>query len=192
MLELRPATTTVADLVRGVADDDLDRPTPCPEMPVRGLLGHLHGLSVAFADAARKVDGPTTSTPPDPSRLHLPDDWRTTIPEALAALAEAWAAADAWTGMTQAGGQQMPGEVAGMVALDEVALHGWDLAVATGQAYHVDADTAAAVEQFCDGIGADPAERNGLFGARVPVAGDAPLWDRALGLSGRDPAWQSP
>ena len=30
--------------------------------------------------------------------------------------------------MTEAGGVTMPGEVTGLVALDEVVLHGWDLA----------------------------------------------------------------
>ena len=37
--------------------------------------------------------------------------------------------------MTRAGGIDMPGEIAGMVALEEVLVHGWDLARATGQPF---------------------------------------------------------
>ena len=35
-------------------------------------------------------------------------------------------------------GVDFPGEVAGIVAMTEVVIHGWDLAAATGQAYDVD------------------------------------------------------
>jgi hypothetical protein len=31
--------------------------------------------------------------------------------------------------------------------------------------------------------------REGLFGPPVPVPADAPLLDRVIGLTGRDPAW---
>ena len=41
--------------------------------------------------------------------------------------------------MSRAGGVDFPGEVAGMVALTEVVVHGWDLARATGQPYGIDA-----------------------------------------------------
>jgi uncharacterized protein (TIGR03086 family) len=189
MIDLVPATQRVADLVTGTTDDQLDAPTPCEQMPVRMLLAHLHGLAVAFRDAARKIDGPTTSTAPDPAAYVLADDWRQTIPAALRELAEAWRDSDAWQGMTKAGGQQMPAEVTGMVALDEIVLHGWDLAVATGRRYDVDPASLDTVEQFCSQISDDPAERNGLFGPRVEVGSDAAQFDRVLGMAGRSPNW---
>ncbi len=40
--------------------------------------------------------------------------------------------------MTSAGPIEMPGEIAGLVALDELVVHGWDLARATDQPYDVD------------------------------------------------------
>ncbi len=69
--------------------------------------------------------------------LELPEDWRASIPERLAELAEAWKAPEAWEGMSKAGGLEMPGAVTGLVANNEVVLHAWDLAVATGQPYAV-------------------------------------------------------
>lgn len=189
MFDLTPSTQRVSALVSGTDDSQLDAPTPCDAMPVRSVLAHLHGLSIAFRDAARKIEGPTTSTAPDPASSELPDDWRDAIPTALAELADAWRDQESWQHMTQAGGQQMPGEIAGMVALDEVVLHGWDLAVATGQPYTVDPPALDVVEQFCAGISDDPTERDGLFGPRVEVAADAPQLNRVLGLAGRDPGW---
>src|SRR5690606_21867703 len=143
-------------------------------------------------DAAAKVEGPTTMTPPSPEASVLAEDWRTGAPAALAELGRAWQDPAAWEGMTQAGGQRMPAEVTAAVALDEVVLHGWDLAVATGQSYDADPAALGVVEEFCAQIGEDPAERGGLFGPRVPVPADAPQLDRVLGLAGRDPDWTPP
>ena len=75
--------------------------------------------------------------------------------------------------MTEAGGVTLPGEVAGVVALDEVVLHGWDLARATGQEFRCDPASAEAVLGFTE-RSAQPdqaAMRTGLFGPVVPVAG---------------------
>ncbi len=191
-IDLGPATTRVAELVAGVAD--LDAPTPCTGTPIGGLLDHINLLSAAFASAARK-DGEFGSTaPPEPDAANLPADWRTSIPQRLDELAAAWRAPGAWEGMTKAGGLDMPGEVAGVVALDEVVLHGWDLAQATGQAYDVDEETVTACLGFVSQFSGPGQEemRGDAFAPVVAVPDDAPLLDRLVGLSGRDPAWTAP
>ncbi|MFC0673245.1 TIGR03086 family metal-binding protein [Brachybacterium hainanense] len=192
MFDLTASAARAAALVAGVREDQLENPTPCPEMRVRELVAHLHGLAIAFRDAAAKIDGPTTMTPPDPGASVLAEDWREGAPAALDELGRAWRDPAAWQGMTRAGGVEMPGEVTAMVALDELVLHGWDLAVATGQSYDPDTAALEVAEQFCAGIGEDPTERSGLFGPRVPVAADSSRLDRVLGLSGRDPSWSPP
>jgi uncharacterized protein (TIGR03086 family) len=96
--------------------------------------------------------------------------------------------------MTKIGGMDMPGEAAGVVALDEVVIHGWDLARSTDQTYGVDADLLNALTGFVTHM-AEPemvAAREGLFGPVVHVAPDAPLLDRVVGLTGRDPSWSPP
>jgi uncharacterized protein (TIGR03086 family) len=184
-VDLQPAARRVARLVEAVPDDALDRPTPSENYSVGDLLDHIGGFALAFRAAA--VKNPLEGAPAGDA-ANLGDDWRARIPRDLLALAEAWQDPDAWTGMTAAGGVDLPGEVAGAVALDELVIHGWDLAKATGQPADYDGPGLEAVLgmvlQF-RGSGVD-----GLFGAEVAVPDDAPLFDRILGIAGRDPGWQ--
>jgi uncharacterized protein (TIGR03086 family) len=93
--------------------------------------------------------------------------------------------------MTRIAAMDMPGEAVAMVGLTEVVIHGWDLARATGQPYDVEPDIAEAVlANVAEFAAQGPVE--GLFGAAVPVADDAPILDRIVALSGRDPGWHSP
>jgi uncharacterized protein (TIGR03086 family) len=186
MIDMTEACRRTATLLDGV--DDLSGATPCSQLCLRELLGHLGGLAEAFAAAARKNLGELTDSPPGAEGYRLDAHWRTRYPDALAAMADAWQASSAWDGMTRVGGIDLPGAVAGTVALTEVVIHGWDIAVSTGQPYQVDDAIAAAVYDNVASFAADgPVE--GLFGPAVPVADDAPVFMRALALSGRDPGW---
>ena len=70
-------------------------------------------------------------------------------------------------------------------------MHGWDLAVATGQPYEVDPVVAQACLEFGEGFAAGaPEARDQMYGPVVPVPDDAPVVDRLLGQTGRDPAWK--
>jgi uncharacterized protein (TIGR03086 family) len=192
MLDISPATRRMAALVRGVRDEQLTHPTPCAGYAVGELVEHIGGLAIAFTAAATKtgLDNPELQAPSwDASRL--PRDWRNRIPANLERLAQAWSNPLAWTGTTRAGGIDMPGEESGLVALDELVLHGWDLARATGQGYEVDGAVLRAVHVFVSqfsGPGHEE-ERAGLFGTEVPVPAEAPLLDRVLGMAGRQPGW---
>lgn len=195
MIDLTPTTRRVAALVDHIDDADLTRPTPNDGMDVAALLHHLLGLSVAFRDAAGKVDGPTTNTPPDPAADvgPLPETWRADLGDRLGELAEAWAAPAAWEGMTTAGGVTFPAEACGLVALDEVLLHGWDLATAIGADYEPSTAEAEAVLPIVTPSGdaeADAQARAGMFGTARTVPDGASPFERTLALSGRDPAWR--
>ncbi|MEU3778746.1 TIGR03086 family metal-binding protein [Streptomyces sp. NPDC032472] len=188
-LDLGPQAGIVARLVARVPDARLADRTPCPEYAVSGLLGHLAHLAVAFRDAARKDLGPTTDTAPGAAAPSLPASWREELPRVLGELAEAWRDPAAWTGMTRAGGVDLPGDVAGMVAVDELVIHGWDLARATGQGYAPDPAALHASHAFLLAAAEDESRGGGIFGPVVPVPDHAPLLDRAVGLSGREPGW---
>ncbi|MFF7858585.1 TIGR03086 family metal-binding protein [Streptomyces sp. NPDC007904] len=190
-LDLGPQARTVARLAERVTDEQLADATPCPDHAVRTLLGHLTGLAAAFRDAARKDLGATTDTSPDSAVPDVGPGWREELPKVLGELADAWRDPAAWTGTTRAGGVDLPGEVAGAVAVDELVIHGWDLARATGQDYTPDPAALRMSYDFLAAAAEDPG-RGGIFGPVVPVPPDAPLLDRAVGLSGRDPSWTRP
>ncbi|GGV16627.1 TIGR03086 family protein [Streptomyces filipinensis] len=190
IVDLGPQARIVARLAESVTDEQRSAPTPCPEYAVRQLLGHIHMLSVAFRDAARKDLGSTIDTSPDAFVPDIAPGWRADLPKALDELADAWRDPAAWTGMTRAGGVDLPGEVAGAVVADELVIHGWDLARATGRPYAPDPAALDAVHGFLLAAAADPDRGGGIFGPVVPVPPEAPLLDRAVGLSGRDPGWR--
>ena len=191
LVDLEPATRRMAEVVAGVPDDLLDGPTPCPAYALGDLLDHVSGLAVAFRMAADKAYPEGESTPPSGDVASLGDGWRTRIPRDLELLAEAWRSPEAWTGRTEVGTAQLPGELAGLVALDELVIHGWDIARATGQDYECDRASLEAVHGLLVQFAAPGQEqmRSGLFGPVVDVPSDASLLARVIGLTGRDPAW---
>jgi uncharacterized protein (TIGR03086 family) len=190
MHDLTPATEMLSRVVVDIQDDQLGAPTPDGDATVADLLDHVNSLSRAFAAAAAKdVADSRPAPPPDGSRL--PPDWRVSIPARLAALAAAWQAESAWTGMTKAGGIDMPAEVAASVATNEVLVHGWDLAAGTGHEYAADPALVAVATAFVEPTARqNPGGVPGLFGPSVAVPEGAPPLDQLLGLTGRDPAWQ--
>jgi uncharacterized protein (TIGR03086 family) len=131
-----------------------------------------------------------TDTAPDTGASDIGPGWREDFPKILDGLAEAWRDPAAWTGMTRAGGIDLPGAVAAAVVADELVIHGWDLAVATGQPYEPDPAALRTSYTFLLAAAEDPTGGGGIFGPVVPVPTDAPLLDRAVGLSGRDPGWK--
>lgn len=182
--DLAPAADAVRRVVAGVRDSQLGDPTPCEAMSVAALLDHLGGLALAFRMAAEKT---VPGGGPQADAANLPADWRTRLPARLDELVDAWREPDAWDGVAEAGGVQMPAPLLAVVVLDELVVHGWDLAVATGQGFAPDEESVRRCLEFAASFGDDPEARAGLYGPVVPVPADAPLLDRLLGATGRDP-----
>jgi uncharacterized protein (TIGR03086 family) len=186
--DLGPAAAEVARVVAGVREEQLDGPTPCEGTSVAALLDHLTGLTLAFRLSAEKRPLPGA---PRASADDLPADWRTLLPARLEELAAAWRQPAAWEGMAEAGGVQMPAPAIGVVALNEVLVHGWDLAAATGQEYRPDQASAETCLRFAVDLAAGAPEiRNAIYGPVVAVPAGAPVFDRLLGETGRDPGWR--
>jgi uncharacterized protein (TIGR03086 family) len=149
------------------------------------------GLTIAFGGAAVKADEPSSTMGPSGTAANLDADWRKSLPVRLMNLADAWQDSEAWTGMTRVGGQDLPGEVAGIVTFGELSVHGWDLARAARLPFEPDPEGVGPCFELIQrtfGSGQD-APRGPAFGAAVPVPGDAPVFHQILGLLGRDPQW---
>ena len=188
MIDLEPATTALSALLDGVRDEQLSAPTPCAGRSLGDLLDHVDGLSLAFTAAATKtpIDGAPSA---DASRLG--EDWRTRIPGRLAALASAWGDEAAWAGMTRAGGVDLPAAVAGVVALNEVVVHGWDIAVSSGQRFTCEPSLLEAAYGFVQStVAQHPHGSPGLFGPPVPVADSLVQNCRGWSAGGDPRTWE--
>jgi len=184
IIDLAPAAARMSQLLTEVRDDQLSNPTPCEDYRLSDLIEHIEGLAMAFRAAAEKE--PLRLTPAD--RQALDDGWRDRIGDRLDQLVTAWRDPAAWEGRTEAGGVELTGSEAGAVALNELVIHGWDVARSIERPYEPDEMSLAVSEQFVTASAADPVP--GLFAKPVPVAEDAPLLDRVVGLAGRDPHWR--
>jgi len=192
-VDLGPAAGQLAGLVARVKDDELGKPTPCPAYTLGDLIDHVGTLALAFTAAANKdrnryVEG---APPGDASRLE--EDWRARIPRDLGALARAWRQPGAWDGMTRIAAMDAPAAMVGLTVADELVVHGWDVARATGQPYTVEPEVLDAAQSFLVQFASPdaPAGPEVAFGPSRELSGDAPLLDRVVALAGRDPGWSA-
>ena len=192
MLDLGPAAKEMTRLVREVRDDQLGSPTPCPDYTLGDLLDHVYGLALAFRWAAEK-ETPEGGGSPGPSgdARRLPEGWREAIAARLEALVAAWGRPAAWEGSTHIAGFDAPADTVGLTALNELVVHGWDVARAGGRTITLDESVLQPCTAFAEMLAGPQGDamRGTAFGPAVPVPDDAPALDRIVGANGRDPGW---
>jgi len=185
VLSFEPSARATAAVVASIPAAALSGPTPSPGYDVATLLDHLDGLAQGLLATARKENPPAgTLEPADGTRVR--GDWRRRIGTQLLEMARAWDEPGARDGQTVAGTVPLAARDAALFALDELVVHGWELARSTGLPYAPD---PAAVRACADFLAVVPRAPE-LFGEVEPVAVDAPVLDRLIGLSGRDPRWR--
>jgi uncharacterized protein (TIGR03086 family) len=191
IVDLGPAARRLGELIALTCDDELGRPTPCPAYTVGDLIEHLGGMALAFAAAARKEGGPYAEPAPAGDAAWLRVDWRSAIPRDLAAAAAAWADPAAWSGLTRIAGLDAPAEIIGLSLADELVVHGWDVARATGRPYDCEPELLDAAEGFLAQFASPeaPSGPRAPFGPPRPLRDDACSLDRVIALAGRDPGW---
>jgi uncharacterized protein (TIGR03086 family) len=179
----RDALAWVRALAAAVPADRLTDPTPCPEWDVRGMLGHL----VATVDRARVI-GEGGDPQQEPRVVTgVPDDgWADALAAAEDKMAAIWADDSVLDVLVTVPWGRVPGRAAVWGYVREALVHGWDLAVATGQDGEADPATAEAVLAVTQQV--MPAEPRGgpiPFAAPVePRAGAGPT-ERLANWCGR-------
>jgi uncharacterized protein (TIGR03086 family) len=194
MHDLRPAALEMSRLVNAVRDDQLGDPTPCPKYTLGDLLQHVRGLVEAFTVAGRK-EQPTggSQPPPQGDASLLPADWREQITDWLGQLVDAWSEPAAWEGTAWIAGFEAPASAVGLTAANELVVHGWDVARASGQEILLDEAALAPSREFVammSGPGSVEA-RGDAFGPALPVPDGATTLDEVVAGNGRDPGWSA-
>lgn len=172
---MRRAAEQTADLVRTVGQERLGDPTPCAEFDVRGLVNHLEWVAEMFESLAE--GGPRLEQGP----------YGGDFPERVERTLAAWERPRVWEGTSPAMG--MPMAVLAHMFLVDMVVHRWDLARAVGEPYEPDVEAVARALDFTERM-VETGRKRGAFGPPVAVPGDAPPFDRLLGVIGRDPGWK--
>ncbi|MFI5841160.1 TIGR03086 family metal-binding protein [Catenuloplanes sp. NPDC051500] len=169
-----------AAVVRGVTPEQLGAATPCADWNVRALTNHVLQVGSALRLAGRRAPFPDDLWTRDLIGADGPADrFEDDRRDAL----EAWSEPAAWDGKIDMGAPMTAPEAVTMLVSD-LALHGWDLAQATGQEYLCDPAVAAVTRDFVAASG-EQGRQMGIFGPALPVADGADVFDEALALSGR-------
>jgi uncharacterized protein (TIGR03086 family) len=182
------AAAEAARVVEGAQGTPLDSPTPCTDWDLRTLLNHAI-LWTAYS-AERRAQGGSVSEDLMSKDFTAEPDYTRDYQAQLAKAVQAWSDPEAWNRELNVMGNAMKAADVGAMLIMETVLHGWDIAKATGQDYHADAKLADALLATVTAQ-ADMFRQYQGFAAVVPVPDDAPAFDRALSLAGRDPNWKN-
>jgi len=182
--QLDAVLRSLADLLDTIPADRDSAPTPCTELDVATLRQHVVGWLTAFTDGYAAPSG-VCSDPEAVTAAGTGGGQVRALADRLATLLPAAAQEP-----LRIAGSAMPGGMALQMILWEYQVHGWDLAVATGQSWQADEAGLEASLAFAPGmLTPDFQGEDKPFGPPVAVPTGAAAMDRLLGLSGRNPRW---
>lgn len=175
----------LGQVIGGIQADQLSAPTPCTEWDVRGVLNHVTGGSIMFAEC---VENGSISDE-EFGRLMSTDLVGDQPSEVFGAAADRALAAFAQPGalertVTLPFGT-MPAGVAASIAVFDLTVHALDLAVATGQSTALDPDVLQAGWESAQAMLSPELRAAGMFAEAQPCSDDAPLADRLMAYAGR-------
>jgi uncharacterized protein (TIGR03086 family) len=175
--DLERAFEAAATIVEAIPADRRDAPSPCADWTVADVVEHVIGGNFAVARSL----GTDLADAPDVAASLAPR-FRSSAEALVAALG----APAVLAGTVTVPFGTVPVPVAVQLRTIEALVHGWDVAVASGQDPTVlPADLAEAGLAFTGSVFATRDRAELPFGPAVPVADTAPAIDRLAGLLGR-------
>lgn len=177
------ALAQTGSIVAAVRLEHLGNPTPCTEYDVRALLSHIVAGVRRAAVLGEGGDSMATSVWADGvSDDGWPAAYRAVGDRALAA----WADGAMLDEMVTTAWGTVPGRGALSGYTMEALMHGWDLAISTGQQPELDPELAVWALGVAKRI-LPPEPRGGKipFGPVVPVDADAEVYAQLAGWLGR-------
>jgi uncharacterized protein (TIGR03086 family) len=172
-------------IISKVQPEQATLPTPCTAWDVRGLIDHLLQDLLQFT---ARASGEARDRQEAGS---IGDDWTGAYREAADGLLAAWRAFGDLDRTVELPFGEVPATWILGQHIADVVVHGWDLAKATGQPTDLDPELGQfSLEWAKESLKPEfrgPEESGRSFGPEVPVAADAPVYDRLAGFFGRDP-----
>lgn len=171
-------------VVAGTRRDQLDDATPCTDWNVRDLLNHVIGGCLTYVAGAAG-----TRVNMSDGTDHVAHDHVGPYERAAQAALDAFSAPGALEREFSLPWGDTPGSAALGLALADAAVHGWDLARATGQQVTIDDDIADAIYGMTTQMMAPkgPYPRGDWFKDPVEIGGESSPADRLLAYLGRLP-----
>ena len=178
-LEQSYAQTAV--LVAGLTPAEFDAPSPCAGWDVRATLNHLLGATWMFTlvNQGQAADEDAGDV--------IGDDAGLAVAAAAKENLVSWRQPGAFEGDRSYVFGTFPAKGAAMLNLEEVVVHNWDVAKATGREMVIDPAVGQLIYDWGRSIPLDGFRDHGAFGPEVAVAASAPIVDRLVGLFGRQP-----
>lgn len=193
------AVALATAVIGRVGPHQLENPTPCPEFDVRALLGHMVTVLRRVAALGRGQD----AFGPEVLAAVKEDAFQPAWIAAAHEVDDAWAEDAVLTTTMRLPWSEDTGAATLVSYLNEVTVHTWDLATATG---HRPAWDPQVLSLAFDGIRFMPGQNRAAmfqavaatmppamrgfadpFADAVPVPPDAPLIDRLVAWNGRRP-----
>ena len=167
--QLADALERTGRLIAGIRDDQWHDPTPCAEWDVRAVVDHLIKGNASLAAALGAGEAATTA-----------------YQEVSARLLDAFRRPGVIDGMVTIPFGTVPAEFALHLRLTELLVHGWDIALATGQKPDFPEDVAEEELRFSERAVQQLPPGRTPFGPPRPAPDNAPTIDRLAALLGRD------
>src|SRR5438874_2636363 len=176
---LERALDQTATVITRARADQARLPTPCPDFDVRALVNHIVFDVQMFATTLK--GGQRGS----PDADLVGDDWMGAFSAARTALLDAWRAKGV-AGTVKSRLGELPATWAVGQHLADMAVHAWDVAIATHQSTPLDPEVARAALEW-GRANLKPEFRGQAFGPEVEVPENAPVYERLAGFFGRSP-----